>query len=153
MTAGAFSIDFETLIKRFEVLGAKTKKACKKGLWAGAAALKKFGDEIEPKAPHLWGNLRGTATRNQKAKKEGKVVKEWAPKITEENRGDQVFSMVVSYCAPYAARWHEAVDEVINWSESGVGPKWLEAKIARDDLRKKCYQIVADTIKDELGAE
>jgi hypothetical protein len=148
---GSFTLDLGEFLNRLKLADKIALDAAKKGLWEGAAALKKDADEIVPMTPHLHGNLRGNARRSVKAKGPSKINKEWWPKTQDENLGPAKFSVLVTYCAPYAERWHEAVDEAINWSETGVGPKYLEAKMARKDLRDKYYKIIADRIKEELG--
>ena len=150
-----FVFDLTAMEKRLILLTDGGMKAAKKGMWEGAALLKKFADEIAPKTPHLHGNLRGDSVRGVKAKGSSKSRKDWWPKTAEESRSDGL-AVLVTYAAPYAARWHEAVGsqnafgDPINWSEDGVGPKYVEAKMAREDLRNKIYQLVADVIKEGL---
>jgi hypothetical protein len=55
---------------------------------------------------------------------------------------------------PYAAKWHEAIDREwcqggINWSEPGVGPKYVETKLSM--FRRKYLGIVADNVRKALG--
>ena len=145
-----FVFDLTEVEKRLVRLTDGGKKAAKKGMWEGAALLKKFADEIAPKTPHLHGNLRGDSVRGVKAKGSSKSRKDWWPKTTEESLGSDRLAILLTYAAPYAARWHEAVGEAINWSEDGVGPKFVEAKMAREDLRNNIYQLVADVIKEGL---
>jgi hypothetical protein len=151
--AGSFTLDMGAFMERLKMADTVALAAAKKGLWEGAAALKKDADEIVPKTPHLHGNLRGNARRGVKAKGSSKINKDWWPKYEDEDLGPGKFSVLVAYCAPYAHRWHEAVDENVNWSEAsdGVGPKYLEAKISRKDLRDKYYGIIANRIKEELS--
>lgn len=151
MSSGV-QLDMGDFDKRISLVGEIGSKAALKGLWEGAAALKKDADELVPKTPHLWGNLRGNASRGVKAKGSGNTKTEWFPKITEEAIGGGALAILVSYLAPYAARWHET-DEAINWSEAGVGPKYLEAKIARSDRRDVYYGLIADRIKKELQGD
>ena len=127
-----------------------TRKLIEFAMWEAGAALKKDADEIPPKTPHLHGNLRGDSIRGVKAKGPSKTEKDWWPKIEKEELGMMLVAILVTYCAPYAARWHEEVDKDINWSEDGVGPKWLEAKISRGDLRDKYYALIAKRIQDGL---
>jgi hypothetical protein len=148
---GNFSLDMSDFEKRLSFIGKlQIPSIAKKACWEAAAALKKDADEIEPKSPHLHGNLRGDAVRGVKAKGSGQVHTEWFPKNTVEEESIHRISILVSYLAPYAARWHEAM-EAINWSETGVGPKYLEAKMARQDLRDKYFGLIANRIKN--GAE
>lgn len=139
-------VDIEKGLLRAHLLA---RKVAEFALWEAAAALKKDADEIPPKTPHLHGNLRGDSIRGVKAKGQGKTEKDWWPKVEKEDLGMMVLAILVTYCAPYAARWHEATED-INWSEDGVGSKWLEAKIAREDLRNKYYALIAQRIKEGL---
>lgn len=145
-----FSIDMTEFDKRLLLANVRVNKIVKKALWEAGAALKKDADEIEPKTPHLHGNLRGDASAGPKAKGRSKVNKDHWPKFQEETLGYMIYAILVTYCAPYAERWHEAVGQNINWSESGVGPKYMEAKMARQDLRDKYYGLIAKRIKEEL---
>ena len=145
-----FSIDMTEFDKRLLLANVRVNKIVKFALWEAGAALKKDSNELEPMAPHLHGNLRGNASAGPKAKGKSNVKKEYWPKMQEETLGYMVYAILVTYCAPYAERWHEAVGQNINWSESGVGPKYIEAKIARQDLRDKYYGLIAKRIKEEL---
>lgn len=151
MSEGSFTLELGEFAERLRLADKVALAAAKKALWEAAAALKKDADEIVPKTPHLHGNLRGNASRSAKAKGSSKVRKEWWPKFEHEDLGSDKLSVLVTYAAPYAARWHEATDEVVNWSETGVGPKYLEAKLARKDLRDKYYGLIANRIKEELA--
>jgi hypothetical protein len=150
-----FSLNITEMDKRMLLFSGKVDKITKLAMFEAAAALKLDADNISPKTPHLHGNLKGDAKRSAKAKatKTGNEIRpEWFPKIEKEDLGKNKLSVLVTYCAPYAARWHEAVDERINWSEDGVGPKFLEAKMARQDLRDKYYGLIAERIKQELAS-
>jgi len=145
---GSFTLDMADFMKNLDhIVRSKIPGIARKACWEAAAALKKDADEIEPKTPHLHGSLRGDAIRGAKVRGSSTTHKEWFPKITEGEISPSIISILVTYCAPYAARWHEAVGEAINWSEPGVGPKYLEAKMARDDLRSKYFKLIADRIK------
>ena len=52
---------------------------------------------------------------------------------------------------PYAAKWHEAVGKKINWSEAGVGPKYLESKLSM--FRRKYWGMVAEAVKAALESK
>jgi len=115
-------------------------------LWEATAMLKIFCDEIPPKTPHLYGNLRGDAGRTVSVKN-SVVMPDWFPEITRENT-DTELSCTLTYRAPYAARWHEAVDPEPNWSEAndGVGAKYVEAKLTRSDLMDKLFELITKRI-------
>ena len=148
----AVRLDLGDFDKRVAEYGkGRVPKIVKVAMWEAAAALKKDADEIAPKTPHLYGNLRGDAVRGVKAKGSGKTNRDCFPKIANEDLGGNIVAVLVTYCAPYAARWHEAVGENINWSEDGVGPKFLEAKMAREDLRNKYYGLIALRIREGSG--
>jgi hypothetical protein len=149
--SSSMTIDMTEIDKRLLLMDIRVNQIVKKAMWEAAAALKKDCDEIAPKTPHLHGNLRGNAERNPKAKGPSKVRKDYWPQITEETLGFKIYGILLTYCAPYAARWHEAVGENINWSEDGVGPKFIEAKLARADLRDKYYKLLADSIKEGIA--
>ena len=101
------------------------------GLREAIQELKNDADNKEPRTPHLHGDLRGEYTITR-------------VKLTKGNISsiDLIFEM------PYAERWHEAVGLSINWSETGVGPKYLEAKMAR--YCKKYNEIIAAGINKRL---
>jgi len=150
--SGSFTLNLTDHDKRMLKMSGKVDKITKVAMFEAAAALKKDADELPPKTPHLHGNLRGDSRRSAKAKGNAKINPDWYPKIEAENLGSKILSVLVTYCAPYAARWHETTDN-INWSEDGVGPKFLEAKMARKDLRDKYYGLIAQRIKEELAGD
>ena len=101
----------------------------------GDRALLKLGDKvrrdannIEPRTPHLEGQLRSV------------VVIE----ILEQGIA------VVWFQMPYAAKWHEATNPEPNWSEAGVGPKYLESKLVRfkDDYAKFLATLTQAELKN-----
>lgn len=147
--ASGMTLNMTEFDKRLLLANVKVVKIAKVALYEGAAAFKKDCDEIPPKTPHLHGNLRGDSTRGVKAKGPSKTRRDWQPQTIEENLGVYIFAVLIAYCAPYASRWHETTDN-INWSEDGVGPKFMEAKMARQDLRDKYYGLIAKRIKQEL---
>jgi hypothetical protein len=165
MSGTGFKLDMGDFDKRIKEMGSRADKAARLGLWEGAAALKLDADNISPKTPHLHGNLKGDtklmsakriasykkeSTRIAAEKKNKQIRPDWFPKVEKEDLGPSMLSVLVAYCAPYAERWHETTD-AINWSEPGVGPKFLEAKMARQDLRDKYYGLIAARIKKELA--
>ena len=137
-----YELDFKDFDEKFMAFAVKEMPLeAERGIFAAAGELKHDADTVEPKTPHLEGNLRGQYNIKHQIDA-GKVFAELAFKM------------------PYAARWHEAefnIDPVtgskVNWSESGVGPKYVEAKLVR--FMKKYIGIVADHIKAgmaKLGA-
>jgi hypothetical protein len=133
-----YELDFSDFDKKFmEFAVREMPLAAERGLFAAAGELKNDADTVEPKTPHLEGNLRGQFNLMHKIDA-GKVVAE------------------LTFKMPYAARWHEAeynIDPVtgskVNWSESGVGPKYVEAKLVR--FMRKYIGIATDYIKAEMA--
>lgn len=91
------------------------------------AALKIDSDTVTPKTPHLEGHLRADF-----------IIQ--AKKVSGKN-----IEGLLVYNSPYAARWHEAEGEAINWSEAGVGAKYVETKITR--YKEKYNAIMGEAIK------
>jgi len=124
------SSQFDKAIRKIQYTGpARTKKVVLKM----ADQVKIDAEEIAPKTPHLEGQLRG-------------MVKIFAKSPT---------LAIIWYLMPYAARWHEAVGDVdpvtgrkIQWSESGVGPKYVESKML--NLGSKYGELGAALHKKEL---
>lgn len=103
--------DFQNKMKSFE---KKHPKIIERILLKTADQVKIDADEIEPKTPHLEGQLRGNY----------------------QIKALTAYRIMIWFLMPYAARWHEAIDDIdpitggkINWSETGVGPKYLEKKL------------------------
>ena len=114
MSKSGFSMDFKDFDKKTTRLVQKAMpEAAAKGVREACQEWKLDADNVPPKTPHLEGHLRGS----------GKVSK-------AEVKGKEI-SAEVSYSTPYAARWHEAEPGTVNWSEPGVGPKFLESKAVR----------------------
>ena len=93
-------------------------------------------DEIPPKTPHDKGELRAV---------ENVEIKLIDPTTVQ-----------IWYMMPYAARWHEAVNDIdpvtgrkITWKETGVGPKYLEKKFV--DYAEKYGKLLAAHHKAELN--
>lgn len=108
----------------------KFPDVAKQALHEAQKQLKIDADEIPPRTPHLTGALRDSGVLGD-----------------PESRGETIEG-TVAYTMPYAARWHE-IDVPINWSEAGVGPKYLEAKLV--NLNQKYLKLMADFIK--MGLE
>lgn len=134
---GGMTLDLSDVKKNLYVLSLAVPDAAKGGLFDAGTALKRDSDNEPPRTPHREGHLRGNFEINpiQKADMTG---------------------VEIIYKQPYAARWHEAEDNIdpvtggrIHWSESGVGPKYLEIKMIRH--MKKYFGIVADAIRRRLG--
>jgi hypothetical protein len=115
--------DFQKKISSFE---KKHPKITERILLKTADQVKIDADEIPPKTPHLEGQLRGN----------------YQIKALNE------FLVMIWFLMPYAARWHEATDPEPNWSEKGVGPKYLENKLLT--LGAKYGELMAALHKSEV---
>jgi hypothetical protein len=127
-----FTLDFTEFNKTFfQYAEHDAPDAVKAGLFEALGELKHDADEVAPKTPYLDGHLRAEHT---------KVMEQLADVI----RGTLTFLM------PYAARMHEGLP-TWNWTQTraggGVGPKYLENKMVRKDLRDKYMGIVAARIR------
>lgn len=89
--------------------------------------IKLDADNIVPRTPHLEGMLRGS----------GKVF------VPPQPSG--AIAVWIVYDMPYATRWHEAEMTAVNWSEPGVGSKYLESKLSR--FKNKYIAIIVEDIK------
>lgn len=128
MSKPNFSMDFSDFDKKSKQLIQKAlPEAAAKGLREAGQEWKLDADNVPPRTPHKEGGLRAS----------GKVSK-----VTVQG---QNIGVEVSYNTPYAARWHEIEPGLINWSESGVGPKYLESKAVR--FANKYVNIVVSNIR------
>ena len=100
-------IDFKKVQDGLKKIQRGTETATTAAMKPVLFQLKQDADQIEPKTPHLTGHLRADITY----------------KINKDE-GSLTFKQ------PYAEKWHET-EKDINWSETGVGPKYLESKINR----------------------
>lgn len=128
MSGSGFSMDFKDFDKKStRIIKRAVPEAAAKGLREAGQEWKLDADNVSPRTPHKEGGLRAS----------GKVSR-------VEVKG-QALSVEVSYDTPYAARWHEVEPGTINWSEPGVGPKYLESKAVR--FAKKYIGIIAAVIR------
>jgi len=128
MSRSGFSMDFKNFDKGFAKIVKKAiPEASADGLRQAGQEWKLDADNVPPRTPHLERFLRGSGEVS-KAKVKG-----------------QSTEVEVSYDKPYAARWHEAEPGTINWSEPGVGPKYLESKAVR--FMRKYMAIAAEVIR------
>jgi hypothetical protein len=162
--AGNFEFDFGDFDRRFaEYALNKAPDAAEKGMWEALRELKNDCDTVYPKTPHLEGNLRGDYTLVLEGVTQKKVVENTGGKgkshrtgitIAEElGRAGLAIICKLIFRMPYAARWHEAIDKEwaaggINWSESGVGPKYAERKLQM--FMRKYIGMAASRVR-ELG--
>lgn len=123
--------DFQKKMRSFE---KKHPSIIEGILLKTADQVKIDADTISPKTPHLEGQLRG----NYQIKAINATL------------------VMIWFLMPYAARWHEALDDVdpvtggkITWSETGVGAKYLENKFLT--LGKKYGELMAALHKSEVN--
>jgi len=161
---GTFEISWEDFNKRFFEYALKTAPAAaEKGMFEALSALKNDCDNVYPKTPHLEGNLRGDYTMILEGITQSKIVEQSGGKGKDHRRGGErprerfgakdIIAKLV-FRMPYAARWHEAIDKEwaaggINWSESGVGPKYIERKLQM--FARKYFNIMATRVKETTG--
>lgn len=165
MKDGGFEFDFSEFNKKFLEYALQTAPAAaEKGMWEALRELKADCDNVPPKTPLLEGNLRGDHTLILEGITTSKVeensggkgkdhAKGGASKPAERFGAKDIIAKLV-FRMPYAAKWHEAIDKEwaqggINWSESGVGPKYVEKKLMM--FMKKYIGIVATRIKEATG--
>ena len=123
-----FTLDFSDFNKKFaDIVQRAAPESTKIGLKEAGQALKLDADNIPPRTPHKEGFLRGSG------------------KVSEVNIVGKSLEVAVSYDKPYARRWHEVEPGTIKWSESGVGPKYLESKMIK--FKNKYMNIIAAVIK------
>ena len=123
-----FSVNFNDFNRKFfNIVKNAIPGDAADGLREAGQEWKIDADTVPPKTPHLEGGLRGS----------GKVSK-------AEIKGKSI-NVKVSYDTPYAKKWHEAEPGTINWSETGVGPKYLESKAVM--FMKKYMAIVSEVIR------
>lgn len=160
MKDGGFELDFTDFNKKFLEYALKTApEAAEKGMFEAISELKNDADNVPPRTPHLEGNLRGDYTfilegitqskAVEKSGGKGKDHKQSGEKPAERFGAKDIIAKLV-FRMPYAAKWHEVADTEwaqggVLWSEPGVGPKYVEAKLSM--FQKKYMQIVASAIK------
>lgn len=146
MTDGGFSFDFKDFNEKFLKYALETApKAAEQGMFEALSELKRDADTVQPKTPHLEGNLRGDYTMILEGITQSKVVEvgsknKGGSKPAERYGAKNIIAKLI-FRMPYAAKWHEAVNKKVNWSEGGVGPKYVESKLMM--FRKKYMSIVA----------
>lgn len=154
MKDGGFEIDFSSFNEKFFKYALETVPAAvEKGMFEALSELKNDADSVQPKTPHLEGNLRGDYSFilegiTQSTIKEVGSKHKGGSKPAERFGAKDIIAKLV-FRMPYAAKWHEAVKKKVNWSEAGVGPKFLELKLAM--FKKKYFGLIAQRIKEAAG--
>ena len=150
----SFTLDWSDFDRKFLEYATKTAPAAaEKGMFEALSALKNDADNVQPRTPHLHGDLRGDYTFILEGITQSKI-QEFGSKHKGSGKPAERFgatSIIVQLILrmPYAAKWHEAVNRKINWSEPGVGPKYLESKMMM--YFKKYIGIVAMRVKEASG--
>lgn len=133
MSKGTYSLDFTDFDKKFtNIVQAEVPDYGEHGMRLALDELKNDADNKPPRTPHLEGHLRGS----------GRVVN--IKNISSEISGELKYGGM-EFNVPYAHRWHEAEPGTVEWSEPGVGPKYLESKLVR--YIKKYTAIIAEAIR------
>jgi len=155
----SFNLDWKDFDKKFLAYAVGiAPNAAEKGLFEAISELKNDADNVTPKTPHLEGNLRGDYTLILEGITQSKLVEKSGGKGadhmkggggTAERYGAKEIIVKLVFRQPYAAKWHEAVNKKVNWSEGGVGPKYLESKMMM--FMRKYIGIVATRIKEATG--
>jgi hypothetical protein len=147
---GTFEVNFDDFSKAFMEYALKAvPAAAEKGMFEALSELKNDADGVTPKTPHLHGDLRGDYTMilegitQSKVQEVGSQYRGGAVAAERYGASDIIAKLV--FRMPYAAKWHEAVNRKVNWSEPGVGPKYLESKLMM--FAKKYMGIVAANVK------
>jgi len=159
MKDGGFELDFSKFNARFlEYALTTAPAAAEKGMWEALRELKADCDNVTPKTPLLEGNLRGdhtlilegitTSKVEEKSGGKGKDHHKGGSKPAERFGALNIIAQLI-FRMPYAAKWHEAVNKKVNWSEGGAGPKYVEAKLMA--FGKKYMGMVASAIKAVTG--
>lgn len=148
---GAFTMDFAKFNEAFLRHTLETcPQAAERGMFEALSELKNDADSITPKTPHLEGNLRGDYTMILEGITQSKVQevgsKHKGGVAPSERHGAKDIVAKLVFRMPYAAKWHEAVNRKVNWSEPGVGPKFLEIKLSM--FQKKYMEIVASAVRE-----
>jgi hypothetical protein len=127
-------LDRSDWIKKMMAFKNKHPSMVQRILLKTADQVKIDADEIEPKTPHLEGQLRGNY----------------------QIKALKAYIIMIWFLMPYAARWHEAVNDIdpiterkINWSETGVGAKYLEKKLLT--LGQKYGELMAALHRAEVN--
>ena len=109
------------------------------GVREALQALKLDADNVPPRTPHLEGNLRASG----KVKKVKILKKSISGALMYGGKGTTEEG--VEFNVPYAHRWHEAEPGTVEWSEPGVGSKYLESKMIK--FKKDYMKIIAEVIR------
>lgn len=151
-----FSLDFSEFNRGLERAERKVIEAAEDGMWDALAMLREHVDDEPPKAPYLEGNLRGDHTLELGGISRSRSVggpKHRGGTRPPERLGARNISVRLILHMPYAAKWHEAIGKVINWTQTvaggGVGPKFVETKLSRH--RNRYMEAVARRIRAALG--
>ena len=137
MSEGNYILDFTDFDKKFwDFVQRAAPDYAEHGIRQALDELKNDADTVPPMTPHKEGHLRGS----------GRVVN--VKNVPGEISGELKYGGV-EYDVPYAHRWHEVEPGTVKWSEPGVGPKYLESKLAR--FGRKYIAMIAEAIRRKKG--
>lgn len=145
MSDDCLTIDTRELENKMrKVLSGVSAGTSRRAVREALKELKIQAQEVTPTVPIVAGILRGDS-RSQ-----------WSPEVKVNTLVTVVDGFLV-YRAPYAAYQHEGMRRdgshvVRNHSEPGSGAKFLEAKIARADLRKRLLDVMGMIINKGIKA-
>ena len=127
-----------------KVLSQVSAGGSRRAIRQGLNTLRLQARDISPTVPHDKGILRGD-------------VKGDSSPETIVNTMVTLVEGVLVYRAPYAAYQHEGMRRdgshvVVHHSEPGSGTKFLEAKLARADLRLDILRVMGEVIKKDVAA-
>jgi hypothetical protein len=147
--------DDRAFLKGLDLADKAIREAASLGMRRALMQLHNDAITQDPNVPLDEGTLRGSASVHVN----GKFIESPpAPGATgdEAYTGDlptefselrDFIGGTLSFNTPYAMRLHEAED-IVNWSEPGSGPKFVEAKMAGNE--DVYMRIVADAIRGVL---
>ena len=107
-----FYLDTAKFVSGFDLADKKVRASAADGMFLEGAKIINYAITEKPYAPHLEGHL----WRSQRVKK-------------VEIKKDAL-TLYVGFNVPYAAKLHEAIN-VLNWTLTGSGPKYLSSKLSR----------------------
>ena len=133
-----FSLDTSKFVAEFDRIRGDMKANAKQGLFYAAAEMLHDSNTVEPKTPKKSGDLRGS----------------WHVEAVENGAED--WELQCGFNIEYAAAVHEMLQGneqwgmVVNWSEPGSGPKYLESKLSM--FGKKYLKTALSFVQSTAGA-
>ena len=127
MSEDKFEFNMADFDRKFFEYAVKTAPAAaEQGMFEALSELKHDADTVVPKTPLLEGNLRGDYSLILEGITQSKIVevgsKDKGGSKPAERFGAKSIIAKLLFRMPYAAKWHEAVNRKINWSEKTFAP-------------------------------